>query len=202
MPLTSEQQQAFEIPYGYCQCGCGQKTAIIEENSFTRGLIKGEPRKYLKGHHTKGKKLLNRCRENNNNWRGGEYIREDGYAMVYQPDHPHANQNGYIRKSRYVIEKKIKSILPKDVIIHHINHNRSYDKMENLQILSSHAEHRKVHADEKAFLNCGHKTWRKCRRCHQYDDPKNMIRRKRTGRKNSYHFYHIECPAKRKKNYA
>lgn len=202
MPLTSEQQKALEmaqnnnIPYGYCHCGCGQKTTIIKENSYTRGLIKGEPRKYLKGHHTKGKKLAGYCRENNPNWRGGEYTREDGYVMIYKPDHPLVNSNDYIRKSRVVVENNIKEFLPKDVIIHHINHNRSDDRIENLQILTSHAEHRKVHADEKALKACGYAHWRKCRRCHQYDDPVNMICHKRKGRKNSFHFYHKECPEK------
>lgn len=39
------------VPYGYCQCGCGQRTAINKHNAVSKGWIKGEPRKYIRGHH-------------------------------------------------------------------------------------------------------------------------------------------------------
>jgi hypothetical protein len=39
-----------EIPYGYCQCGCGIKTNLVQINDRKKGLIKGEPNKFLRGH--------------------------------------------------------------------------------------------------------------------------------------------------------
>ena len=39
-----------EIPYGYCHCGCGEKTKIITENDRSQGLVKGEPRQYINTH--------------------------------------------------------------------------------------------------------------------------------------------------------
>lgn len=39
------------IPYGYCHCGCGQKTAIAKQTSSQFGHVKGEPVKYIHGHH-------------------------------------------------------------------------------------------------------------------------------------------------------
>lgn len=38
------------IPYGYCHCGCGQKTEIIKLTNKKKGKIKGEPNKYIFGH--------------------------------------------------------------------------------------------------------------------------------------------------------
>lgn len=41
------------IPYGYCHCGCGQKTTISDRTRQTpRGwwVQKGEPNRYLRGH--------------------------------------------------------------------------------------------------------------------------------------------------------
>ena len=39
-----------EIPYGYCQCGCGEKTKIIKGNQKgCRGRL-GEPRRLIKNH--------------------------------------------------------------------------------------------------------------------------------------------------------
>lgn len=40
------------IPYGYCWCGCGQKTALSKYSSVNRGHVKGEPRRYAKGHNS------------------------------------------------------------------------------------------------------------------------------------------------------
>jgi len=42
-----------EIHYGFCHCGCGKKTRISQENHKTFGYIKGEPRRFIKGHQSK-----------------------------------------------------------------------------------------------------------------------------------------------------
>lgn len=39
-----------DIPYGYCHCGCGQKTKISPTNDKRYGWVKGEPRHFLRGH--------------------------------------------------------------------------------------------------------------------------------------------------------
>lgn len=39
-----------EIEYGYCQCGCGQKTKIATQSRSNRGWIKGQPKRFLLGH--------------------------------------------------------------------------------------------------------------------------------------------------------
>lgn len=42
-----------EIPYGYCKCGCGQKTTIAKNNT-KEGVKKGEPYNYVWGHFNRG----------------------------------------------------------------------------------------------------------------------------------------------------
>lgn len=39
------------IPFGYCHCGCGEKTSIAKRNSKQFGYIKGEPARYVRYHH-------------------------------------------------------------------------------------------------------------------------------------------------------
>ncbi len=39
------------IAYGYCHCGCGEKTQIIKKHSPAQNRVKGEPSKYLHGHN-------------------------------------------------------------------------------------------------------------------------------------------------------
>ena len=45
----------LETRHGYCECGCGEKTKISPKGSTKRGWVKGEPRRFLQGHHVKGK---------------------------------------------------------------------------------------------------------------------------------------------------
>ncbi len=40
----------MKIKYGECHCGCQQKTNIIGVNNYPRGLVKGQPYKYINGH--------------------------------------------------------------------------------------------------------------------------------------------------------
>ena len=179
-----------EIPYGYCHCGCGQKTNLRPQSYKSLGVKKGEPYKYIKGHQWVG---VDKSRDKNFHWKGGQYVNHSGYVMVYSPDHPYAAQNGYIRRSRCAVEKSTGFILSKNIIIHHENHIRDDDRPENLKIKSSHREHAKLHRNEIAKKECGHSDWRKCKYCHQYDSPQNMYSDKKSSSS-----YHLKCKNKRR----
>lgn len=45
--------EASDIPYGYCQCGCGAATGLASKTG--RNLVKGEPTRFLKGHRDVGR---------------------------------------------------------------------------------------------------------------------------------------------------
>jgi len=40
-----------DIPFGYCHCGCGEKTTIARQKITKRGIIAGFPISYKRGHH-------------------------------------------------------------------------------------------------------------------------------------------------------
>jgi AP2 domain len=46
------------IPYGYCHCGCGQKTELATKNHTAKGFVKGKPHKYVRGHHLDSARLI------------------------------------------------------------------------------------------------------------------------------------------------
>lgn len=48
------------IAYGYCHCGCGEKTALIKNNNARLGMIKGKPNNFITGHNQK-LKITNKC---------------------------------------------------------------------------------------------------------------------------------------------
>jgi hypothetical protein len=43
-----------DVPYGYCHCGCGQRTPISAKTERRWGYVKGEPRKFIPGHAKRG----------------------------------------------------------------------------------------------------------------------------------------------------
>lgn len=45
----------MSIPYGFCHCGCGEKTNLADRTRPRLGHVKGEPMKWIVGHHTRGK---------------------------------------------------------------------------------------------------------------------------------------------------
>jgi len=46
-----------EIPIGYCQCGCGQRTKINTETCSKRGIAAGQPYRYVRGHNARKEPL-------------------------------------------------------------------------------------------------------------------------------------------------
>ena len=42
-----------EIPVGFCQCGCGQRTPIARKTRVELGQIKGQPVRFIRGHNHK-----------------------------------------------------------------------------------------------------------------------------------------------------
>lgn len=51
-------ESSNEIPYGYCHCGCGQKTPIAKHANKKYGYGKGEPTQFIPGHWLKSQYLL------------------------------------------------------------------------------------------------------------------------------------------------
>jgi hypothetical protein len=48
-----------EIPYGYCHCGCGQKTKPAKMTNRKRGAIAGMPQRFVASHSNGPKSLRN-----------------------------------------------------------------------------------------------------------------------------------------------
>lgn len=82
---------------------------------------------------------------------GNRTIRSDGYAIVYHPGWPSAwksgKNKGWVMEHKYVIEKSIGRLLTRSDIVHHKNHDRSDNRIENLELMNRRSHARK-HAEE------------------------------------------------------
>lgn len=79
---------------------------------------------------------------------GHEKKRPDGYIKVYSPDHPHATADGYVMKHVLVMERHIGRYLTSDEVVHHVNHIRSDNRLDNLRLMTKH-DHASMHMRER-----------------------------------------------------
>ena len=79
---------------------------------------------------------------------GHKKKRKDGYVAVYFPDHPKSNKDGYIMEHVLVMECCIGRWIKDDEVVHHINHIRNDNRIENLQLMTF-KEHAKLHMIER-----------------------------------------------------
>lgn len=74
--------------------------------------------------------------------------RSDGYNTVYCPQHPKCTKDGYVMEHVLIMEKHIGRHLEKDEVVHHINHIRNDNRLENLQLMTF-KEHASLHMKER-----------------------------------------------------
>ena len=78
-------------------------------------------------------------------WKGGITKTSHGYIDEYCPEHPHANNKGYVRQHRLIMERYLGRRLRADEIVHHKNGTKDDNRIENLE-LTTQREHRKIHS--------------------------------------------------------
>ena len=129
-PPTEKQREAWS------HCGSGLTTEDRQKNGKKN---KGRPKS--KSRKTGAAAPV---------WEFGMHERKDkaGYILVYCPDHPHANYDGYVFKHRLVVERETGEYLRPDLVVHHINFKRDDNRIENLRVMTK-SEHRKLHSEER-----------------------------------------------------
>lgn len=74
--------------------------------------------------------------------------RSDGYFAVYFPDHPNANNDGYIMEHILVMECLIGRWIKDNEVVHHVNGDKGDNRAENLMLMTK-EEHARYHMKKR-----------------------------------------------------
>lgn len=90
--------------------------------------------------------MVGKFGESNNAWKGGRNITNKGYVRIRK-------FGGYILEHRFVWEQA-NGPIPEGFQIHHIDGDKTNNKLSNLQLLSN-SEHQKLHNESRPRFNDG-----------------------------------------------
>ncbi len=104
-----------------CECGCGQPAPIARFSDASKGLIGGQPQRFINGHNRRGTKpklepieiKMERLTEKTNEcwlWKGG--CNRNGYGMI-----THDNINWLAHRLAWVLANGVK--IDKGVVVRH-----------------------------------------------------------------------------------
>lgn len=83
--------------------------------------------------------------EDNPRWNNGRTHDSHGYVLVQMPNHSQAENRGYVREHRIIMEKHIGRLLLTTEDVHHINGDKQDNRIENLELVANRSEHIKKH---------------------------------------------------------
>lgn len=140
-------------------------TGIYKRTKYHRDILKkayaSSPNSGMKGKtHSKESKIkMSEAKigvfkgDKNYFWKGGKH-KSRGYILIWKPEHINCNNKGYVFEHRLIMEEHIgRTLLPTEVV-HHINHIRDDNRIENLKLFEK-REHDRFHTTER------HKTIKK-----------------------------------------
>lgn len=141
---------AGKMYYSLCEVGC----------KFTRKRRKpvSDAERANRSRAQKGKVISekqrrqisenNSCNFNGLNGYGHTKKQNGGYVLAYAPKHPHAHKDGYLMLHTVIMERAIGRYLKENEVVHHINHDRQDNRLENLRLMDK-KEHMRMHMKER-----------------------------------------------------
>lgn len=129
------------IPYGYCHCGCGEKTSIAESNNAPRNMVKGQPLRFIRYHQSSApiefrfwskvdKRGPDECWE----WTG--CVQDGGYGVFVMGSKTTKKFNVYAHRYSY---EDVVGPIPEGLVLDHLCRNRRCVNPSHLEPVT-HAE--------------------------------------------------------------
>jgi hypothetical protein len=83
--------------------------------------------------------------------KGGKITTIKGYIQIWMPDHPNSNKTGYVFEHRLIMSNYINRPLNENEDVHHINGNKSDNRIENLKLMTK-SDHTKTHENKDKHI--------------------------------------------------
>lgn len=137
-------QEKRTVPYGYCQCGCGEKTSVAPQTISALGVVKGEPRRYINGHQRRKSPV--------------EYIEEDrGYTTPCWVWQRAINSHGYGRmpsgSAHRGMYERHKGPIPDGLTLDHLCRVRACVNPDHLEPVTNAENLRRGHHTHKLTMD-------------------------------------------------
>lgn len=195
MPLSAKQ----DIPYGDCQCGCGQETTVATYTCNRRGISKGRRHRYLPGHfkrRTLEERFWERVDRLSDNecwvWTGAR--NRAGYGRLPAP-RPETGDwtSRYAHRISYEIHR---GEIPDGLVLDHLCRNPPCVNPAHLEVVTpgentlrgespwainsrkTHCVHGHEYTPENTYVKPT--GWRECRTCKRNAERERYHRKKRT----------------------
>ncbi len=129
-----------------CQFTRKRRAPVTDDERKRRSL--SQKGKKISQKQIEAIKKANSCNYNGLNGYGHTKKHNKGYILAYAPLHPHAHKDGYIMLHTVKMERHIGRYLANDEVVHHINHNKEDNRIENLLLMTK-REHMSMHMKER-----------------------------------------------------
>lgn len=132
---TAVSRDGKPIPYGYCHCGCGGKTNLSDRTSHRRGVVKGQPLRFIRFHQSSAplefrfwekvnKEAPNGC------WEWTACIQDGGYGLFVVVPEGEKPRNVYAHRFSYEL---LVGPIPDGLHIDHLCRNRKCVNPDHLE---------------------------------------------------------------------
>lgn len=85
-------------------------------------------------------------------WKIERVVSKGDYDYAVAKDHPNATKHGYVLMHRIVVENHLGRLLNPEELVHHVNHKKKDNRIENLEVLTS-KQHMRLHASGRKMCH-------------------------------------------------